>query len=1696
MALPLRERWDVTHLAAKYPWLRVDQAALEEFRSPFRWVPDTPPLPHSSTENSDRDGSDDDAGGRPRRHGRERKARTESKGEGLEVEKRPKVRKKMRTKTHAIARGHKQLPSPTAKSRRNNSPPSYEPSDSPLRLSVPVEEEPLAAAVTIATPTILVCQDAGELGDTSNSVLETLRHDHEALLKLRNRKKKKVKRKVPSNVLTLRFPVLVSKPPASHTQPSSSSIEDGNWSSSASILLDKYTRELASLTQEEQRLEQGVLTRIAEEKARLPLTFLFEHNLLHRSDAQQDGLRIVTAIFAQLQHRLLFSGFARWRGFLSSTRREERQQEVLRLARLRAVKLLERVSSDAYVGTLDRGFQRWKRAGRLLIEQERHQAATVIQTAFRTRRARQHLLILRQAAKARDHRRELAVQALLRFERYGFTMKWGALRVGFDLVRQTRAARSLQLFLRRTRRHAATLIQCQFRGWNARGSYQSARLAVITIQCAVRCALARRKRGRRLGATVKLQGWAKGVLLCRVARRVLEEMKVQAQRREALALLLQKRARQIEAQQTARLLREALKVVKIEQRRYFGTEDGGVHGGTGWVTHQTSSELLAFVTERFLEDDTCFTLKETRWLRAQVQAAYERLAREDQATVFLQRRYRGYATRLGYWVHRCQMEQLRQLKEVKAVVLQRIARGWLARRQTHRLREQRRKLELKEAYVRERRRKDEEREWKERVDREQMELRVQQAHEAEAQIREARREADIARIKAEAAAYRAQELAAELEIKAVQEALAAKKANEKEEEMEGDKWTELADEFGNVYYCNERTGESCWDRPPPPPKKEEKPLVEEAKAVSTDAKAEELKVQQTKEDEECKIKAALEEKGDLERALREGKCRTCRRVQATKQCLDCEDTAHAKFCTACFTQEHPRLSNSSECHHDFAVLPSAQARVARCQSALHSNTGDSENQQPPGLRLATYFCLECTAATHPDSESESKLKLASDSELRSESKLKLDAAGCFYCDECFAGSHETTQELQHVEKALQFCRGASLCCDCGHTLAVRLCEQCGDKFCASCFVTAHTSSKRRLTTHSWTPLKVIREPLVSETDVYCVDCDLRASSRLCNLCGDGFCDSCFAVAHAKGAKRSHTWLPWAVAAQHGDWLEIQDNNSTLFFNVETKESTVTRPSALLPGDERHRLQLAEREQLQRRRQIELESEVVKLKEQLIELQDSQQQQTQRRQRLGSHASKPTRHLEAPGEQKKPDEAKKAAKPGLLSRLYPRRPRSQPERNDVAPEETKSLAKEKIIGSPAFQQAVLQELAALAQTPDGKMALHPSALPSSPRGGNGNGHSKRLPSLPQRREDAATLASTAVSSDVEVAKIGEMDVVDPNGSPSGFNCVLDDAEGLVLDVIDEIMTSSAKEAVERLMFRRLLGFVASWGAAMITEALVSAIAPTGDVGIDSSGMALDPVTTLLACVNTEPEKFEPPDRCPPDVSYQRNQVPMRSRRQEDLENEALYRAVRDASGCGGGSRARAASVASSRLTANSRRRRKHQETTITAAPEGPQPGVVFNTEPAESRAKHRILSPRKVMAMRNAALHKQLEDPMQSGSRESPWKSIADDENAVVGLHLNLDIDGLGQSGARTLGSPPAFASFDGVKGDEGGQQDEPLLDVDLLDQNFQSMPLSPGVKLQAGDASLVGPELPLFGRRMRKSTFVVSWVMLCRLELE
>ncbi|GMF36819.1 unnamed protein product [Phytophthora lilii] len=1512
MAQPSRSHWDVTHLAAKYPWLRVDQEALAEFRSPFIWDA-SPRSPAVLSSDEDFLNPKTRLGNRPRR---KRILANNRDKETRQRKHRVPKGKKRRVKISEILLNHEKLfpmESRTEEPAMNNARSDEELKMPPLRCSVKGAAA-LMTMLSVPAPTTVSYPDGSGQQEDSDVVLAALQHDHQSLIQIRKLKNRSKKRKKPTNLLAFRFPIITPTASASVIQESKLELTKHNATPGSQSVLDKYSQQIRNLAEEEQRLEESVMARINEEKARLPLTFLFERNLMRRSDAQQDGLRVVTAIFAKLQHRMLFDSYTRWKEFVGDVQREDRKREALRLAQQRAVALLERVSSDAYVETLAQGFQRWKTIINDIMQQERHYAASVIQNAFRARRSRQHLEALRQAAQALDYRRNQAIQALLRFEQYGTTMKWGTLRIGFDFAKQNCAARNIQLFLRRVavrrriarrvmcregatriqaqwrahrarvevarrrlgrarrialefraatqmqrvargflarsealrrrqwlaqarrtaiqlqrwlrhkmflttlhakfrerkrkieeararaaaeelarlhwksaiavqcvlrgllarkiyerklqarrmeqaavylqrfwrrrrglyalglrfaerreritqcrlqaaitlqcafrcysarrkkiklaaekerRRRASTAIQRHVRGRIARNHCHATRHAALVLQCSIRCALARRRRARRYTAIYKLQKWIRGVFACRSASKVLSRLRAEAKRREASVILIQKLVRQHEAQQAARTFREALNIVKIEQRRYFGSESGGVQGGIGWTTHQASSELLTYVTQRFLEDDSCFTTKELRWLRAQVQAGHERLAREDSATVYLQRRYRGYATRMAYWVYRLQMEELRRLKEKKAIVIQSGARRWLARRYVRRVREQRRLAELKEAYIRERKRKEEERIWKERYDREQMELCVQHAQEAANQLREARREADLARVKAEAAEYRAKELAAEREIESLLKTPLRKGSvsNERSvedndegegEEEEKDPWVELTDEYGNVYYYNERTEESSWD-PPPPQKNKVKPESKEEESKDATVELEAGSVQ-------------IKEIDPLEEILREGKCVKCQQAQSTKHCLDCEDTKRAYFCTACFKQHtsssNKENSSATTFKHDFEVVSEAAAIPARCASAMDCSVDEdypvesTNNQEPVGKALAAYYCYECIPPVRPKATVAGSEPVQTTTETKPFTEIEA-ASGCFYCESCFARDHETAKKLRHVEKALRFRRGALLCCDCGEALAVRQCEPCGDNFCESCFTSSHTGSKRRSLKHVWTALDVLRDLLEHETDKYCVECDVRASSRLCNLCGDGFCDGCFDKTHSKGAKRRHTWQPWSIAAQHGDWIEIKDDKATIYFNVETKESTNDRPTVLLSGEERHRLQLAEREQLQRSRQVELESEVVKLKEQLRELQAQD--------RPGSRARTPGTSTDT--HQRFSKAAKKPAKRGVLSRLFGRKP---PERA-LTPEERQRIAEDlanrvkaekQPVNSPVFQQAMVHELAALAVT---------------------------------------------------------------------------------------------------------------------------------------------------------------------------------------------------------------------------------------------------------------------------------------------------------------------------------------------------------------------------------------------------------------
>ncbi|KAJ0408919.1 hypothetical protein ATCC90586_005956 [Pythium insidiosum] len=1535
--------WDLSHLSVKYPWLRVDDETIEEFRAPFEWRDAVAEEVEEEEEEEENDVerqsqfSDNDESVSP----------DERRGQAAALERAASLRFSLKDTRHrrslslGATRGRKRrLPRST---RQRELIKAREEALRLVRLEneVSVSETPafdqVADIPSIETPLppVSVTLDPA-LRTEVFSDFKRLQDDR-SLAKAQRKARAK---KATHSVLSLRpKDAVVARPHASNNT-------------------DSLAQQLQALANEQRRLSERVAKQIEAEKARLPLTFLFERQL-DKSYCRQKSVETITATFGKLQHRLLFHAFDRWRTVDAALRKAAARAAALESSKRRAVAFFERLASDAYVGTLDRAWRRWRDTARILRDHERHVCATKIQALYRRRRAAALLRELKQAALDREYRRSVEIQQLLRFELYGAAMKWSTLRNGFDLLLQNQSARRLQFFFRRVRVHVRALrrlrrrrsavaiqrvargrqardelqrrrvalelrrdrerrasveIQRQTRGFLARqraaakrrvlatrqhaarklqrcwrryrdrvalnarfverrrlldaesarraelarieaarrdealrhrhatqmqrmargflgrraaararmaqrldraarrvqanwhrsrGRYalhlrfvaQRERLdarreaAALRIQCGVRCFFARRLRtslqkqaerrrasavaiqrvargrqGRRhlaraRRATVMIQSAIRGRLARQErARRVTQRLEEERRRYEAAgllqrvarghrarrltaqrrderrrldalvqqsAVLIQKRARGMEARRVAQLLLQARRVLDRQQQRRYAFSTQELVNATPLLRLLSSPLAINPAT-----DEDASRAELIARLTAQIRDAEREMQREDAAVVLLQRHFRGYRTRVQFVVLCVQRAERLALEQRMALRLTRVARGFLARRRVRRLRQTLKAEELKAAYLRERRRKDQEREWEERLRHEQMALQLQRLQLLEREIRDAKRDAEVATWQRQAAQARKEELAAALEAKRLERALRrVERGREEDDEEEdgeeeeeddenepGNAWEQVMDAYGNWYYYNAQTGESAWEMPrkEEKPKKEKKLKAEEKKEEAKSAKKDEARKTGTKDEASMK-KVKPDETGkqhdssapstpsaappaNSNDAVPEGVCCRCRSAEAAKRCLDCLDPSRRLFCVPCFTQEHGLLDptglTAGKTRHDFVVLRPARA-PARCQSPQCA-TADA---------LACYYCAACEREPPVSSSPSSR-------------------APHFFCETCFPLVHESAQRASHLSRSdgsvLHFRTGSLLCSACLQALALRQCEQCDEPYCAPCFTELHASASAAsaLSNHEFSPLDIVKEPLTSERDAYCSVCEIRRAASLCNLCGDPFCAACFSAAHAKGQKARHTTIPWAQFAQHGDWLEIQDDKSggVIYFNVETKESTDTKPFVLKSGDERHQLMALEREQAAKRQVQELESRVVALQLQVAAME--KEKEAQRPLSRALRATTPT-----PGDAEPVDSKKKKAKKkkGWLARLVGRRAERDADAKDpltveqrrrleleqgITPEEralldatlkTRARAErealeQRTIGTALFEQSMVQQLA--------------------------------------------------------------------------------------------------------------------------------------------------------------------------------------------------------------------------------------------------------------------------------------------------------------------------------------------------------------------------------------------------------------------
>jgi len=262
-------------------------------------------------------------------------------------------------------------------------------------------------------------------------------------------------------------------------------------------------------------------------------------------------------------------------------------------------------------------------------------------------------------------------------------------------------------------------------------------------------------------------------------------------------------------------------------------------------------------------------------------------------------------------------------------------------------------------------------------------------------------------------------------------------------------------------------------------------------------------------------------------------CRHCHVRIVVRECHQCI----SRFCMECFVEQHSQVSTI---HHTFEVVRAPEARSLVC---CHCNERDAKIKD----------CDSKPKPTH-------------------------------YCEPCFHETHADGAESRH--KFLSFKVGTPICIECDEDFAVKSCQECGDVFCHNCCEEVH--SYGNMQKHHFTEIEVYDKELLKGDELHCLECDTRRADRICDQCGDWFCENCFAATHSKGRRSRHTWTPWGKGGVSTGWEEFWDEDKQMYvyFNKNTKESRSTKPPELMWGTEREEVIRQQRENLQRARMEE------------------------------------------------------------------------------------------------------------------------------------------------------------------------------------------------------------------------------------------------------------------------------------------------------------------------------------------------------------------------------------------------------------------------------------------------------------------------------------------------------------------------------
>jgi hypothetical protein len=155
----------------------------------------------------------------------------------------------------------------------------------------------------------------------------------------------------------------------------------------------------------------------------------------------------------------------------------------------------------------------------------------------------------------------------------------------------------------------------------------------------------------------------------------------------------------------------------------------------------------------------------------------------------------------------------------------------------------------------------------------------------------------------------------------------------------------------------------------------------------------------------------------------------------------------------------------------------------------------------------------------------------------------------------------------------------------GESQWLAVCNVCfhnGEKWCMNCkqsYCDKHYAKKHRnekdpehalLRKHKWSKneLALEQEALEQPGDEYCIECNLKPATKLCDTCWDAYCSRCFDLVHHVGQLKQHKGINYRRAKLQWYCVHLPPPASDIYVNGTTGERTYEKPDALMTSMEK------------------------------------------------------------------------------------------------------------------------------------------------------------------------------------------------------------------------------------------------------------------------------------------------------------------------------------------------------------------------------------------------------------------------------------------------------------------------------------------------------------------------------------------------